>query len=373
MKIGIVCYPSIGGSGIVATELGNKLSLMGHKIFFISYEEPFRLIKNENTTFHKVEINEYSLFKYPDYTLPLAVKISDIHHKYNLDVVHAHYAVPHAAASLLAKNICNNCMHSSPKVITTLHGTDISLLAEDKSLKPIIQYSIEKSDGVTAVSAWLARETLKKIKIKKEIEVIHNFYDPVKPKKDKLGLRWKLGLRPNDFVAIHMSNLRPVKRIHDLLKIVSEVKNNKFKLLLLAGGDFSKYQPVVKKLGIENRVVVKKNVLDIENYITASDIGLFTSESESFGLSVLECMSYGVPVVSTSVGGIPEVVLNNDTGFLFDLGDIFGMAKKLDFLTENRDEVRVMGEKSKIFALEEFNSEKQVQKYEDFYKKACYT
>ncbi len=371
MKIAIVCHPTIGGSGIIATELGLKLAQKGHEIHFISYEKPFRLsADNKNVYFHKVPINEYSLFKYPDYTLPLAVTISDIHHKFNLDIVHAHYAIPHATAALLAKDICANCLHSSPKVVTTLHGTDISLLGDDPSLKPIIRYSIEKSDRVTAVSEWLALTTKEKLCPKKEIEVIHNFYDPTPSKKDKHKLRWDLKLPANDFLLIHLSNLRPVKRVQDLLSIMKLLKEEKkIKLVIASGADFSGYLKLARKMRVENKIKVLRDVKDIAPVIQACNLGIFTSQSESFGLSILECMSYGLPVIATNVGGVPEVIQDKVSGRIYKVGDIKNMAKTIMSLRDDQKKYSEMSIKAKEIA-KEFVSENIVGKYEKIYLKS---
>ncbi len=368
MKIAIVCHPTIGGSGIIATELGLKLAQKGHEIHFISYEKPFRLrADNKNVFFHKVPVNEYSLFKYPDYTLPLAVTISDIHHKYNLDIVHAHYAIPHATAALLAKDICANCLHSSPKVVTTLHGTDISLLGDDPSLKPIIRYSIEKSDAVTAVSEWLALTTKEKLCPKKKIEVIYNFYDPTPSKKDKQKLRWDLKLPANDFLLIHLSNLRPVKRIPDLLSIMKLLKEEKkIKLIIASGADFSDYWKLAKKMRVEHKLKVLRDVKDIANVIQACNLGVFTSESESFGLSILECMSYGLPVVSTNVAGIPEQITDKWNGLLFKLGDYKQASKHILKLRDDKDLYKQMSERA-LVSSKAYNSGEIVEKYSKLY------
>ena len=370
LRIGIVCYPSIGGSGIIATELGKKLATNGHEIHFISYEPPFRLNRDQkNILFHKVPINEYSLFKFPDYTLPLSVTISDVHHKFGLDIVHVHYAVPHATAALLAKDICKNCLHTAPKVITTLHGTDISLLANDPSLKPIIRYSIEKSDAVTAVSSWLAKETTKTLKTRKEIEVIHNFYDPIPVKKDKQKLRWDLGLPANDFLLIHLSNLRSVKRIPDLLKIVSLLrKDRKIKLVIASGGDFKQYNSLANKLEVSKQIKIFPKVKDVESLISACNLGLFTSKTESFGLSILECMSYGLPVISTNVGGIPEVIENGKSGWLFEVGEVKKIAEMVIRIKVDSAKYS-QASKNAILRSREFTSEKIVPRYEELYKK----
>ncbi len=318
LSIGIVCYPSVGGSGVVATNLGHELAARGHQVHFISYEEPFKLDGTEpNIFFHKVNINTYELFKYPDYTLPLAVMIGAVHEAYHLDVLHVHYAVPHATAALLARQMIVNYQIKPPKIITTLHGTDITLLARDPNLYDIIKYSIEQSDGVTAVSHSLKQETCKVLASKKPIEVIYDFYNPKRPNHSRRNVRHKLHLKPNAVVAIHLSNLRPVKRIPDLLQIAAKLKSPEFKLLILGGGEFKPYLPLVKKLKLTQTLIVKQNIRDIENYITAADFGLYTSQTESFGMGILEVMSYGKPVVAPAAGGIVEVVANKRSGFLY--------------------------------------------------------
>ncbi len=262
LKIGIVCYPTIGGSGVVATNLGSELAKLGHEVHFISYEPPFKLdIDQKNIFFHKVELTGHALFKYPDYTLPLAVKMVDIAGKYKLDLMHVHYAVPHATAALLAREIAKEEKIHFPNVVTTLHGTDITLLARDKTIMPVIKYSIESSCGVTAVSNSLKKDTLKALKSSKDILVIHNFYDPKKITKSRSVIRKKLGLKEDDFVVIHLSNLRPVKRIPNLLEIISKVKSDpRIKLLILSGGDFSQYKDIAEKYGIQDRIIVKNGV-----------------------------------------------------------------------------------------------------------------
>jgi N-acetyl-alpha-D-glucosaminyl L-malate synthase BshA len=371
MKIGIVCYPSVGGSGIVATNLGLELSQMGHQVHFISYESPFRLEKkHKNIFFHKVQINEYSLFKYPDYTLPLAVAIEEVQKRYGLDVVHVHYAVPHATAALLAKRIMRQNGMQAPKIITTLHGTDITLLAKDPALYEIIKYSVERSDGVTAVSQNLKNDTVKFLNTEKDIEVIYNFYSPPAPQKTSATIRKELRIKDNDIVAIHLSNVRPVKRIPDLLKVAAKMKAQKnFKLLILSGGDFKPFQPLVKKLRISNQLIVKENVKDIENYLNAADLGLYTSETESFGMGILETMSYGNPIVSTNVGGIPEVVEEGKSGYLLKLGDISGLANKVKLLVTDENLRKQMGEWAKKSACEKFCSKIVVPQYLEYYKK----
>jgi N-acetyl-alpha-D-glucosaminyl L-malate synthase BshA len=370
LSIGITCYPSVGGSGIVASQLGSELARLGHKVHFISYEPPFRLeSKHPNIFFHKVELNEYQLFKYPDYTLPLAVKMVEVSNKYKLDIMHVHYAVPHATAALLARQIGREEKLHTARVITTLHGTDITLMGRDPSLAPIIKYSTESSCGVTAVSHSLCEETIQVLKTQKPIEVIHNFYRPREPRKSRNAMRKQLGLRQDDFVLIHLSNLRPVKRVPDILKTLAAVEDDRVKLLILAGGPFDEFKPMVKDLGIEKRIVVKPRVMDIENYIAASDAGIYASERESFGMGVLETMSFGKPVVATKVGGVSEILTDGHTGFLKRLGDVKGMAKAVRLLAED-DALRTqMGTAAKARAQECFSAEASVNKYVAFYRR----
>ena len=370
LTIGITCYPSVGGSGIVASQLGSELARLGHQVHFISYEPPFRLeSKHPNIFFHKVELNEYQLFKYPDYTLPLAVKMVEVSNKYKLDIMHVHYAVPHATAALLARQIGREEKLHTARVITTLHGTDITLMGRDPNLAPIIKYSTESSCGVTAVSHSLCEETIQVLKTQKPIEVIHNFYRPREPRKTRKAMRKQLGLGQDDFVLIHLSNLRPVKRVPDILKTLATVEDDRVKLLILAGGSFDEFKPMVKDLGIGRRIVVQPRVMDIENYIAASDAGIYASERESFGMGVLETMSFGKPVVATKVGGVSEIVTDGQSGFLKRLGDVKGMAKAVRLLAEDEDLRATMGTAAKARAQECFSAEASVNKYVAFYRR----
>ena len=371
LKIGIVCYPTVGGSGIVATNLGIELARLGHEVHFISYESPFRLVKKyPRVYFHKVNINEYGLFKYPDYTLPLAVTIEEVQKKHKLDVLHVHYAVPHATAALLARRIMRQNGTPLPKIVTTLHGTDITLLAHDKNLFEVIKYSIERSHGVTAVSKSLKNDTIKLLKTKKSIEVIYNFYTPPPVTKSRSFIRKGLKIKDGDFLAIHLSNLRPVKRIPDLLKIAASMKRNKnFKLLVLAGGSFEPYKPLARKLNLGKRLIIKTKIKDIANYINASDIGIYPSETESFGMAMLETMSYGKPVLATWDGGVPEVVANGKTGFLFKVGDVKGFAKQLKKLAANKALTEKIGAAAKKAVHNKFCSKAIVPKYVAYYER----
>jgi N-acetyl-alpha-D-glucosaminyl L-malate synthase BshA len=371
LSIGITCYPSVGGSGIVASQLGEELAALGHLIHFISYEPPFRLDRKlPNIEFHPVEINEYQLFKYPDYTLPLAVKMAVVAQEKKLDILHVHYAVPHATAALLATRIALSQKRRAPHVITTLHGTDISLLGRDPNLRSVIKYSIEESSGVTAVSESLRRETVEVLRTAKPIEVIHNFYRPRTPKKSRASVRRALGLGQQDFVVAHLSNLRPVKRIPDLLQVIAELNDQpQVKLMILAGASFEEYQPLARRLGIEDRLVIRQNVLDIENYLNAADAGLYCSEKESFGMGVLETMSFAKPVVATRLGGVPEIVLDRETGFLEKLGDVRAMAADVRRLATDPKLAQSIGEAAHERARNEFSPAKSVGHYVQYYRR----
>jgi N-acetyl-alpha-D-glucosaminyl L-malate synthase BshA len=370
LAIGITCYPSVGGSGIVASQLGSELARLGHQVHFISYEPPFRMERRHaNVFFHQVELNEYRLFKYPDYTLPLAVKMVEVANTRKLDLLHVHYAVPHATAALLASQIAREEGLSFPHIITTLHGTDITLLGRDPNLGPIIKYSIESSCGVTAVSHSLRQETLQVLKTRKAIQVVYNFYRPRKPRKSRAEVRRALGLRQSDFVLIHLSNLRPVKRAQDVLRVLAELKDQPHvKLLILAGESFDPFRPVVAKLGIKDRVVVRQNVVDIENYINAADAGLYASERESFGMGVLETMSFGKPVVATRVGGVAEIVKEGETGFLRRLGDVRALARAVRTLVADPELCARLGTAARARADCCFSPESSVRQYLDFYQ-----
>lgn len=355
----------------MATQLGEELARLGHQVHFISYDPPFILNNSsKNVFFHKVEWSAYELFKYPDYTLPLAVKMVEVSKKFKLDILHVHYAVPHATAALLAKNIAKSERIPFPNVITTLHGTDITLLARDKNVMPAIKYSIETSCGVTAVSASLKKDTTKVLKSRKNIEIIHNFYTPKKPRVSVQSIRKSLGLKNSDFVIIHLSNLRKVKRIPDLLQIMSKLKNIKnIKMLILAGGNFSPYESLANKLGVRKNIVIKRNVLDIENYINAADMGIYTSEEESFGMGILETMSYGKPVLATDVGGVKEVMQNGKTGFLFPVGKTERFADKIKQIYGKPELLKRMGESARERVQKNFSANKVVGKYLEYYKK----
>ncbi|HZN02468.1 MAG TPA: N-acetyl-alpha-D-glucosaminyl L-malate synthase BshA [Candidatus Polarisedimenticolia bacterium] len=367
LKLAIVCYPSVGGSGILASQLGQQLGRRGHEVHFVAYGPPFRLDPNApNVRFHPVRINEYELFRYPDYTLPLSVALADVSREFGLDLIHAHYAVPHAVAAYLARRMLGA---ASPRLITTLHGTDTTLLGKDPSYRPIIRHAIAASDGVTAVSAFLRDETRQIFGIDREIDVVHNFFAPQKPKRSRSEVRASLGVG-SETVALHMSNLRSGKRIEDLLAALARVRNGKrLRLLVLAGGDFAPYRPLVESLGIQDRVIVRGAVPDVEDYLAASDFGVYTSESESFGLSILESMFHGHPVLATRAGGVPEVVVDGETGFLLPPGDVGGFAARMEEMAEDPERFRAMGERGRARAEALFSADRIVDRYLEVYRR----
>ena len=279
LNIGITCYPSVGGSGILASALGEELARRGHEVHFISYERPFRLPANApRLHFHPVAINDYNLFKYPDYTLPLSVKMAEVSRAHRLDVLHVHYAVPHATAAILARDMLEP--GPQPRVVATLHGTDTTLLGCDPGYGPAIHHALTRSDAVTAVSGYLKAETRRVLGFDGPIEVIHNFFSPRPPQRPREDVRRELGLR-NEAVVLHSSNLRPLKRIDLLLETAARIRpRESFKLLILAGGDFAPFAGDVRRLGLEDRVIVREEVADIEDYLQIADVGLFTSEME---------------------------------------------------------------------------------------------
>ena len=370
LRIGITCYPSVGGSGILATALGEDLARRGHEVHFISYERPFRMPAGvPRLHFHPVVINDYELFKYPDYTLPLSVKMAEVARDHALDVLHVHYAVPHATAAILARSMLPE--GKRPRVVTTLHGTDTTLLGRDPGYGPAIRHALVSSDAVTAVSAWLRDETHRLLAIERPIDVIHNFFAPKAPRRSREEVRRELGLG-DEAMIVHLSNLRPVKRIDLLLDTVARVRPREaFKLVILAGGDFAPFAEQVRTLGIGDRVIVRENVLEVEDYLQAADLGLFTSETESFCLSMLEGMWFGCPSVSTAVGGIPEVVESGVSGLLVPAGDADALARGVESLLRDPAKRAALGQAAQRRARALFSAEAIVPRYEELYRRVC--
>jgi len=370
LRIGITCYPSVGGSGVLATALGEDLAGRGHDVHFISYERPFRLpADGPRLRFHPVVINDYALFRFPDYTLPLSVRMAEVSRDHRLDVLHVHYAVPHATAAILARSMLPR--EQQPRVVTTLHGTDTTLLGHDAGYAPAIRHALTCSDAVTTVSESLKRETQRVFDFGGSIEVIHNFFAPRPPRRSREEVRRELGLR-EEVVVFHSSNLRPGKRIDLLLETVARVRpRDAFKLLIIAGEPFAPFAEHVRRLGLADRVIVREKVNDIEDYLQVADIGLFTSETESFCLSILEAMYFGCPSVSTRVGGIPEVVEDNRSGLLVPFGDVAALASALEALLHDETRRGALAQAAQARARERFSAEIIVPRYEALYRRLC--
>jgi N-acetyl-alpha-D-glucosaminyl L-malate synthase BshA len=365
LKIGIACFPLIGGSGILATALGSELARRGHEVYFFSYAQPVRLdLPQDNLHFHRVDVVHNPLFPSPDYTLPLAVKMAHVARSQKLDLFHVHYAVPHALAACLASQMLGR---SAPRLVTTLHGTDTTLLGQDPDYRSAIEHALVHSDAVTAVSESLRNQTQESFRLKRPIEVIPNFFTPNKPKRSREEVRRELGIK-DKFLVLHMSSLRPVKRIDLLLRIIAASKNRqRIRLFILAGGPFDPYEPLINELGIRDVVIVRQNTAVVDEYLEAADVGLYTSEYESFGLSILETMFYGKPVIAFRVGGIPEVL--GEAYPLTSFGDVTAAAAALDALVESPTSARQLGERNQIRAREKFSPDRIVPQYEALYRR----
>lgn len=370
MKIGITCYPTYGGSGVIATELGKALALRGHEIHFISYALPFRLTKYvENVFFHEVETSTYPLFEFPLYSLALASKMIEVAEFENLDLLHVHYAIPHATSAFLAKQIVKN---KKLKITTTLHGTDITLVGLEPSFLHLVKFSIEQSDGVTTVSRFLKEKTLTNYDIDKEIDVIPNFVDTEFFKREaKNGCAFRKHIAPNgEKVLVHTSNFRAVKRVTDAIKVFDIVqKEVPSKLLLVGDGpDRSECERLVRELNQTDNVKFLGKQDGLVEILSSSDIFLIPSQSESFGLAALEAMACGLPVISSSVGGLPELVRHNECGFIAEIGDVERMAKyTLDLLT-NEKKYELFSHNAENRAKNNFDKSKIVPLYEKHYE-----
>ncbi|HEY3662727.1 MAG TPA: N-acetyl-alpha-D-glucosaminyl L-malate synthase BshA [Chthoniobacterales bacterium] len=371
LRIGITCYPLIGGSGILATALGSELALRGHDVHFFSSAQPVRLdLTQPRIWFHQVIVNEYSLFTYPDYTLPLAVKMAQIAREAQLDIFHVHYAVPHATAAYLAVQMLGSTATRSPRIITTLHGTDTTLLGQDPSYRPAIEHALSHSDAITTVSESLRLETLATFQLSRSVEVIRNFFVPSARLRAREEIRRELGLTNSEFLVVHISNVRPLKRIDLLLQSFAATRSARpLRLLILAGGSFAPYEIFLDQLDLRGRVMVKEQVRDVEEYLNAADAGLYTSESESFGLSILETLFHAKPVIAFRVGGIPEVVVDGENGFLHSFGDTDALASSIDRLADSPDLAQELGEKGRRRAAEFFTADRVVPEYESLYRR----
>ncbi|MBK7138530.1 MAG: N-acetyl-alpha-D-glucosaminyl L-malate synthase BshA [Bacteroidetes bacterium] len=370
MNIGIVCYPTFGGSGVVATELGKALADKGYNIHFITYKQPARLDSfHQNIFYHEVRLSDYPLFEYAPYETALASKLVDVALNANLDLIHVHYAIPHASAAYMAKQILATHGKVLP-FVTTLHGTDITLVGKDPTYEPVVTFSINKSDGVTAVSESLRKDTLALFKINKEIEVIPNFIDFKRfSKLDKL--HFKKAIAPNnEKIVTHTSNFRKVKRIQDVMEIFSLIRQEiPAKLLMIGDGPERQAAELQSRsLGMDADVRFLGKQEAIEELLAVSDLFIMPSESESFGLAALEAMACEVPVISSDAGGIPEVNIDGKTGFVLPIKDVKGMAEKAILLLKDEGMLSDFRENAYQQA-RKFSLEKILPHYEEFYKK----
>ncbi|MBH0160332.1 N-acetyl-alpha-D-glucosaminyl L-malate synthase BshA [Fictibacillus sp. 26RED30] len=368
LKIGITCYPTVGGSGVVATELGKLLAEKGHEIHFITSSVPFRLGKfYPNIFFHEVEVNHYSVFKYPPYDLALASKMAEVAKREKLDLLHVHYAVPHAVCAVLAKQMLNDEM----KIVTTLHGTDITVLGYDPSLSEMIKFGIEKSDVVTSVSHQLKADTLELLNINKDIIPVHNFVDErvYYRRSNNAELRQTYGIEENEKVIVHISNFRKVKRLEDVIKSFALIRKElSSKLLLIGNGpELTTACELVRELDIEEDVLFLGKQENVGELFSICDLKLLLSEKESFGLVLLEAMACGVPVIGTNIGGIPEVIVDGETGYMVELGDPESVAQKALALLQDEEKLMAFRENSVRHVKENFLSDKIVSIYEDIY------
>lgn len=369
MKIGIVCYPTYGGSGVVATELGLGLAKKGHEIHFITYRRPARLsVFHANIFFHEVTAEDYPLFEYPPYDTALASKLVDVVKFENLDILHVHYAIPHAAVAYMAKKILLTEGRYIP-VVTTLHGTDITLVGSNNAFSPVVAFSINKSDGVTAVSASLRRQTLDLFDIKKDIRVIYNFIDFDRFKKIDKD-HFKRAIAPNgERILTHTSNFRKVKRIEDVILVFKKVYEKiPSKLLLIGDGpERHSMEELCRKLDLSHEVRFLGKQDAIEELLAVSDLFIMASESESFGLAALEAMACEVPVISTNVGGLPEVNIHGETGFLSEVGDIEQMAHHAITILSDEEKLQQF-RKNALAQARRFDIDKILPQYEAYYE-----
>lgn len=372
MRIGFVCYPTFGGSGVLATELGMELASKGHEVHFISHQLPVRLdFISQGLHFHEVRMEEYPLFHYQPYQLALCSKLVNVCLKYDLELLHVHYAIPHAYAAYMAKQILKDKGHDI-KVITTLHGTDITLVGSHPSYKIAVEFSINNSDIVTAVSQNLKKDTLSLFNINKEIEVVYNFINLEKYRNLKPSSCTRSQLAPdNERLLCHVSNFRPVKRVLDVIQIFARVNQvMPSKLLMVGDGpELEKAEDLARKLGIKDKILFMGNSSEVEKILNLADLFILPSETESFGLAALEAMGADTAVISSNAGGLPEVNIFGETGFLADVGDIEAMsAYALEILSS--DEKLAEFKEKALENAKRFSKEKIIPQYEKLYQRA---
>lgn len=373
MKIGIVCYPTFGGSGVLATELGKALADKGHQVHFITYQQPVRLnVFNANIFYHEVRVPTYPLFDYPPYEVALASTMVDAIINYDLDLMHVHYAIPHASAAYMAKQIVKSKTGRVVPVITTLHGTDITLVGRDKTYEPVVTFSINESDTITSVSENLKEETYKNFAINKEIEVITNFVDVQRFAKKPIDA-FKKVIAPNgEKILLHASNFRKVKRVDDVVKVFAKVRAAiPAKLMMVGDGpERPAAEDLARHLGIADDVRFVGKQEQMEDIMNVSDIFLLTSDYESFGLSALEAMAARSIVISTNAGGLPEINIDGVTGFMANVGDVDTMSQQAIDILKNEELLAKMKEQAFAQA-NKFSLENIIPLYEKLYSKYC--
>ncbi len=374
MRIGITCYPTYGGSGVVATELGIELAALGHEVHFISYSQPFRLSGRDNGIYyHEVPVSNYPLFEFPPYDLALASRMAEVAEFYDLDLLHVHYAIPHSVSALLARQMLASRGRRLP-FVTTLHGTDITLVGLDRSYLPITRYSIQESDGVTSISQYLKDKTLEDFGVTREIAVVPNFvncdvYQPLKDETARAAARKRLA-EPDEAILMHLSNFRPVKRVVDVVKVFAEVVRAMPAQLVLVGDgpDRSTAEWMAHDLGIHGRIHFLGKQERVNELLPLADLMLMPSELESFGLAALEAMACKVPAIATRVGGVPELIDDGLNGLLYSVGDVEGMAEGTIGLLKDRDRLGEMRDAARRTAQKRFCSTLVLPQYVKYYE-----
>lgn len=375
MKIGITCYPTYGGSGVVATELGIELAARGHEIHFITYSQPFRLRDDQpNIFFHEVEVSHYPLFDFPPYDLALATRMAEVAQFYALDLLHVHYAIPHSVSALLAKQMIGSLPKGSWRLpfVTTLHGTDITLVGQDRSYLPITRFSIEQSDGVTAISKYLREKTYQEFNVRKEIQVIPNFVNcDIYKNTDEARSKRHEFAKDDEKLIVHLSNFRPVKRVWDVVEIFDRIqKQVPAKLMLIGDGpDRSRAEWLAMEKGIHDKVLFLGKQDLVHEKLAMADMMLLPSELESFGLAALEAMACEVVPIATDVGGLPEVIEHGRTGFLARVSDVETMARYAIETLSDETKLREMATRARAAAQARYCTSKIIPQYEDFYRK----
>jgi N-acetyl-alpha-D-glucosaminyl L-malate synthase BshA len=374
MKIGITCYPTYGGSGVVATELGLELGQRGHQVHFISYSQPIRLTGPQpNIHYHEVEVSRYPLFDFPPYDLALATRMAEVSEFYDLDLLHVHYAIPHSVSAMLAKQMlaAGPAKRRLP-FVTTLHGTDITLVGQDRSYLPITRFSIEQSDGVTAISEYLRERTVREFDVGKDIQVIYNFVNcDVYIRDEQATERRKEYVKDGERLLVHLSNFRPVKRLSDVIEIFDRVRKRiPSKLLMIGDGpDRSQAEWLAMKKGIHDDVIFLGKQDRINEKLAMADVMLLPSQLESFGLAALEATACEVVPIATNVGGVPEVIEHGKNGFLAEVGDVETMARFAIEILEDESKLRAMGKACRSTAQSRFCASKIIPQYEEFYRR----